>query len=163
MTATKRPRWLWLRVVSFTLILPGLILVYAPYFLIISPRRVAAGWPPGASRVPALVPIAIGVAVYAACAWRFATEGLGTPAPYDPPRRLVTGGLYRWSRNPMYVGITLALLGEAWLFASPSQAVYAAMVALAFHLRVTLYEEPRLQELYGDEYAWLRERVRRWL
>jgi protein-S-isoprenylcysteine O-methyltransferase Ste14 len=161
--AARRPRWLWFRVLSFTLILPGLILAYAPYFLIITPRRVADGWPPGAARVPALVPMAIGIVVYVACAWRFATEGLGTPAPYDPPRRLVTGGLYRWSRNPMYVGITLALLGEAWLFASPSQAVYAAMVALAFRLRVTLYEEPRLRERYGEEYAQFRERVRRWL
>ena len=56
----------------------------------------------------------------------------------------------------------MALFGEAWLFALPSQAVYAAMVALAFHLRVTLYEEPRLQALFGEPYEQYRRSVRRW-
>ena len=156
------PRWIWLRVLAFTLFLPGLIVGYAPYYLIITPRRVAGGWPRGAGQVPAVAVIALGIAIYGACAWRFATEGLGTPAPYDPPRHLVSGGLYGWSRNPMYVGITLALLGEAWLFASPAQAVYAALVALAFHARVVWYEEPGLRAKFGEEYDRYRHAVRRW-
>ena len=161
-TPPEQPRWIWLRVLGFTVLLPGFILAYAPYWWIITPGRVAAGWPPDVARAPALLAIALGFSLYAICAWRFATEGLGTPAPWDPPRRLVTGGLYRWTRNPMYVGIVLALLGESWLFASRAQVVYAVCVAAGFHARVLLYEEPVLRKLFGaafDEYC---ARVRRW-
>ena len=160
--ASERPRWIWVRVLGFTVLLPGLVLLYAPYWLIITPRRVAAGWPPDAAHAPALLAIAIGFSVYGVCAWRFATEGLGTPAPWDPPRRLVTGGLYHWTRNPMYVGIIGALLGEAWFFGSLAQVVFAALVAAAFHARVLLYEEPKLRELFGVEFDAYCARVRRW-
>jgi protein-S-isoprenylcysteine O-methyltransferase Ste14 len=153
---------IWLRVLAFTVFLPGLITVYAPLWLIITPARVAALWPPDAWRAPALLFIAAGMGVYLMCAWRFAVEGLGTPAPWDPPRRLVTGGLYRWTRNPMYVGLVCALLGEAWLFESRSQVVYAGLLALAFHLRVIIYEEPKLHELFGADFEAYRGRVRRW-
>jgi protein-S-isoprenylcysteine O-methyltransferase Ste14 len=143
-------------------LLPGLILAYAPYWWIIGPSRVRLLWPPDGMRLPGLVPLAAGVGIYLVCAARFVTEGLGTPAPWDAPRKLVTGGLYRWTRNPMYTGIVLALLGEAWLFLSRYQLEFAIGMAAAFHIRVLVYEEPTLRALFGtafDEYCAL---VRRW-
>jgi protein-S-isoprenylcysteine O-methyltransferase Ste14 len=158
----RAPGWIWLRVLLFTVLLPGLILVYAPWWWIITPDVAASSWPPSPARAPGTIVMAIGLSIYAICAVRFVKEGFGTPAPWDPPRRLVTGGLYRWTRNPMYVGIVLALLGEAWLCASPPQLIYAACVAVAFHLRVVMYEEPTLRRLLGPEFDAYAVRVRRW-
>lgn len=155
-------RWLAGRMLAFTLLLPGLIAAYAPYWWIVGPSRVASLWPPSGAHMFALAPITIGVAVYVLCAWRFAVDGLGTPAPWDPPRQLVTTGLYRLARNPMYVGIVTLLLGEAWLTASPAMLAYAACVAVAFHLRVVLYEEPVLRQLFGEAFGAYARRVRRW-
>jgi protein-S-isoprenylcysteine O-methyltransferase Ste14 len=157
-----RPRGLWLRVLGFTVLLPGLILVYAPYWWIIGPSRVRLLWPPHGTRLIALVPLAAGLAIYLVCAARFVTEGLGTPAPWDAPRKLVTGGMYRWTRNPMYVGILLALFGEAWLFRSTYQLGFAICMAAAFHIRVLVYEEPTLRALFGAEFDKYSARVRRW-
>jgi protein-S-isoprenylcysteine O-methyltransferase Ste14 len=154
--------WIWLRVLGFTVLLPGLILVYAPWWWIITPAGIASSWPPTPIRAASAVVIAIGFSIYVVCAVRFVREGLGTPAPWDPPRKLVIGGLYRWTRNPMYVGVVLALLGEAWLFGSGAQLVYAACIAIAFHLRVVIYEEPVLRRLFGGEFDGYAARVRRW-
>ena len=56
-----------------------------------------------------------GMALASWCAMEFALRGQGTPAPFDPPRRLVITGLYRWVRNPMYIGMALMLIGETLL------------------------------------------------
>src|SRR5205085_3861249 len=64
-----------------------------------------------------LVPLILGTPIMLWCMWRFATTGRGTPAPFDPPRYIVRGGLYEHVRNPMYWGMALALIGEAVLFA----------------------------------------------
>jgi len=159
---TPNRGWIWIRTLGFTLFLPGLILAYAPYWWIVGAELVRAAWPPGAARAPAVLLVAIGFSVYAACAARFVREGLGTPAPWDAPRHLVIGGLYRWMRNPMYVGLVTTLLGEAWLFSSRAQLVYALAIAAMFHARVVLYEEPTLQRLFGAEFDAYRARVRRW-
>ena len=151
-----------LRALLFTVLVPGSVLFWGPYYLIAGTARFAAHWPPGIGDVPALVPVAFGTLVYLMCAWRFAVEGHGTPDPWAPPRMLVTGGLYRWVRNPMYVGIPIALLGEAWWLAAPNMVIYAAIVAVAFHLRVVLYEEPVLRRLFGSAFDAYCARVRRW-
>ncbi|HVT38242.1 MAG TPA: methyltransferase [Gemmatimonadaceae bacterium] len=161
-----QPRWVWLRMLGFTALLPGLVMVYAPYWWIITPQPVASRWPPDAMHAPALLAMIAGSSIYAVCAWRFAVDGLGTPAPWDPPRRLVTGGLYGWTRNPMYVGIVLALLGEAWLFSSSAQLTFAMCMAMAFHRRVLLFGERVLRKLFGADFGAEFEaycaRVRRW-
>lgn len=107
--------------------------------------------------------LSVGVAIYAWCVWDFASFGHGTPAPIDPPRRLVIRGLYRWVRNPMYVGVLVVIAGMAVLFGSWTIAIYGCLVATMFHLFITLYEEPHLEREFGDDYVRYRERVRRWL
>jgi protein-S-isoprenylcysteine O-methyltransferase Ste14 len=86
--------------------------------------------------------------------WSFYSEGRGTLAPWSPPRHLVVGGLYHYSRNPMYVSVVLILWGWALGFRSRGLAVYALAVMAAFHLRVVLGEEPWLERTHGD--AWAR-------
>ena len=98
------------------------------------------------------------------CVRDFYVFGKGTLAPWSPPRHLVTSGLYRYSRNPMYVSVLLILLGWTLAFgALPSLGVYTAIVAVAFHVRVVLFEEPWLARTHAvawDDYA---HRVRRWV
>jgi protein-S-isoprenylcysteine O-methyltransferase Ste14 len=150
------------RAALFTLFVPGTVLAWAPAFLVAGRATVAAHWPPAPADLGGMALAVCGAAVYLACAWRFVVEGFGTPAPWDAPRRLVTGGLYRWTRNPMYVGITVALLGEAWWWRSTAVLVYAAAVTVAFHLRVVMHEEPALRRLFGADFTAYCARVRRW-
>ncbi len=109
--------------------------------------------------------VAVGALIALPCIWEFAWRGLGTPVPFDPPRRLVVSGPYRWVRNPMYLGMGIALLGEAIVFPEITLMILA-MVALLWGVVTALivfYEEPTLHHIFGDEYGIYRRNVRRWL
>jgi len=93
---------------------------------------------------------------------RFVTEGRGTPAPVAPTERLVIGGLYRYVRNPMYLAVLAAIAGQALILGHVALAAYGAVVAVAFVVFVRLYEEPTLQETFGDAYETYRHAVPRW-
>jgi protein-S-isoprenylcysteine O-methyltransferase Ste14 len=97
------------------------------------------------------------------CIWTFASVGRGTPAPFDPPRKLVVRGPYGYVRNPMYIGAALALSGAALFYRSIPLFGYAILFLLATHLFVVCYEEPTLARLFGADYEAYRARVRRWL
>ena len=109
--------------------------------------------------------MAIGAAIGLPCVWEFAWRGLGTPAPFDPPRRLVVSGPYRWVRNPMYLGMGIALIGEAIVFPNLTVTI-VVMVALLFAI-VTLfvvgYEEPTLRRMFGADYEAYTRSVHRWM
>jgi protein-S-isoprenylcysteine O-methyltransferase Ste14 len=120
--------------------------------------------PAGGIRHPAgLAVIGVGLALLLWCVRDFYAAGKGTLAPWDPPRRLVTTGLYRFSRNPMYVAVLVILAGWAVAYGSPTLMIYAVVVAVAFHLRVLLYEEPKMAQLFGAQWDEFRSRVPRWL
>jgi protein-S-isoprenylcysteine O-methyltransferase Ste14 len=110
-----------------------------------------------------LAAVAVGTAGLLWCAREFYVAGRGTLAPWSPPLTLVSSGPYRWSRNPMYVAVLVTLIGWAVAFRSWSLAGYAGGVAIAFHLRVVLYEEPRLARLADDAWTAYRNRTPRWL
>lgn len=93
---------------------------------------------------------------------RFASEGLGTPAPVAPTERLVVGGIYRFIRNPMYVAVLAIVFGQALLFASGSILLYGAVCAVAMVSFVRLYEEPTLALRYGADYEAYRRSVPGW-
>jgi protein-S-isoprenylcysteine O-methyltransferase Ste14 len=116
-----------------------------------------------APRVLGLFLIAVGLVPLAVSIRDFAVTGRGTLAPIDPPRKLVRVGLYRHVRNPMYVGVVTALVGESLLFQSRALAIYAVVVWLVFHLFVVLYEEPHLRGTFGPDYDAYREAVPRWI
>lgn len=93
----------------------------------------------------------------------FALVGKGTPTPFDPPRRLVVGGPYRFVRNPMYVGAGVALLGVAAFYRSPAIAAYCLVLLGLSHAFIVRYEEPTLRRLFGEEYEAYRRIVPRWI
>src|SRR5207253_960672 len=107
----------------------------------------------------ALVP---GLIILLWCVKEFYFAGKGTLAPWTPPKVLVTTGLYRFSRNPMYIGVVLILAGWALGYRSRSLAIYGVAIALMFHARVIWGEEPFLARTHGDDWTRYRERVSRW-
>ena len=94
---------------------------------------------------------------------RFALQGLGTPAPIAPPRILVVTGLYRYVRNPIYVAVVAIILGQALLMADWRLIVYGVLLWLFFHLAVVGFEEPSLEQTFGEEYEAFRAAVPRWI
>jgi protein-S-isoprenylcysteine O-methyltransferase Ste14 len=143
----------------FTLIEPVAVTVLVPWLLLPAHPVTATG----AVFVFGVVPMVCGALIYIRCAADFIFAGRGTPAPYDPPVFLVERGLYRYTRNPMYVGVVGAVAGEALLFHSVSLAVYAAVLLAGFHLRVVFYEERVLRKTFGGLYDDYCRRVPRWL
>ena len=126
---------LWLRSIAFALLLPGSVLVWVPLALSAGdPARLGVG----AARWIGLPLVVAGSAALLWCIVEFARRGRGTLAPVDPPRFVVRSGLYRVTRNPMYVGVLVTLVGEALLFDSVPLAVWAAVVAVVVHLFVVL-------------------------
>jgi protein-S-isoprenylcysteine O-methyltransferase Ste14 len=96
--------------------------------------------------------MALGLGWFVGSLRRFASEGEGTLAPWDPPQRLVVSGLYRYVRNPMITGVALILLGEAALLLSRPQLSWALLFITVNAVVIPLHEEPRLAERFGDEY-----------
>jgi protein-S-isoprenylcysteine O-methyltransferase Ste14 len=94
---------------------------------------------------------------------RFALQGVGTPAPVFPTRRLVVTGLYRHVRNPMYVAVVSTILGQGLLLANATLLEYGGLVWLLFHLFVLVYEEPTLKTSFGSEYKAFCTEVPRWI
>jgi protein-S-isoprenylcysteine O-methyltransferase Ste14 len=106
--------------------------------------------------------VAIGLVLVLWCVRDFYIAGKGTLAPWDPPKHLVTVGLYRLVRNPMYLAILTLLAGWSLAAASWFLAAYSLLLAVAFHLRVLLYEEPRLARQFGDQWKSYAAAVPRW-
>jgi protein-S-isoprenylcysteine O-methyltransferase Ste14 len=147
---------LFLRALLSFLVLPGIVAFVMPAWL---------AWPLN-GRVLHLVgvpPFVAGVALLMWCVREFYAAGKGTLAPWDPPPHLVVSGPYRVSRNPMYVGVVLILIGWAAAFALRALWYYAGAVTVIFHLRVVLGEEPWQARAFGDEWERYRARVPRWL
>ena len=139
------------------LALPGVVAYLVPLLLApVRSERRAWQW-------LGVVLVVSGSALLLWCVREFYVAGKGTLAPWSPPRHLVTSGLYRRSRNPMYVAVAAVLIGWAVWFASTTLLVYALAVVTAFHLRVLLHEEPRLAASFGEEWTRYRARVRRWM
>jgi protein-S-isoprenylcysteine O-methyltransferase Ste14 len=152
---------LWLRTVLFTILVPGTELVLLPLVVVLldlGPRLEL-----GPASYSGLVPLLVGLVMILRCFADFVRRGRGTPAPYDPPRELVVAGLYRYVRNPQYVGVVLVVVGEALLTGMVVLFGYAAIMAIGYHFFVRYYEEPTLGRLFGEPYARYRKSVPRWL
>ena len=157
--ATRLALPLTVRASVAALAMPGMVAGVVPALLL--GGRHDSGPVPFAVAGYALV--AAGVVLLLTCIVGFATEGGGTLAPYDPPAALVARGPYRYSRNPMYVGVLVILAGLALARGSATLAIYAAIVAAAFTTFVLAYEEPHLEREFGESYRAYKARVPRWL
>lgn len=145
-----------LRALFAFLLLPGLMAGVFPALIM----RISSGR--FAPTPLAWIPMLMGGAILIAAVVSFYRRGRGTLAPWDPPRRLVVQDLYRFNRNPMYVGIMLILLGWAGLAGSFWILLYAAGLFLAFHLRIVLYEEKEMARLFPEDWPAYRRNVPRW-
>jgi protein-S-isoprenylcysteine O-methyltransferase Ste14 len=160
---TERPsRAVILGTIAFVVAVPGTVVVATPYWL--------TGWRPGPpllgselTRWLGAALIAAGLPLFLDFVVRFVREGLGTPAPIAPTRHLVVGGPYRLVRNPGYVAVLALLIGQALVLGRTSLLVYAAAVAVGFHLFVVLYEEPTLRRSFGPEFETYSRTVPRWI
>jgi protein-S-isoprenylcysteine O-methyltransferase Ste14 len=150
-----------LRAIAYATCFIWLVFVYLPERVLVWSgivRPAAIEWP----QIVGIIVGSGGAMVALACVVTFLWIGRGTPAPFDPPRRLVIRGPYRFVRNPMYIGGGLALLGAALFYESMPLLAYAGIFFLATHLFVVLYEEPTLRRTFGPEYETYCHRVRRW-
>ena len=153
--------FIFVRAITYSTLFIGLVLVYVPGRLLSWSgliRPVAMGM----QQVVGMVIGAAGSAVALWCIFTFASVGKGTPAPFDPPRRLVIRGPYRFVRNPMYMGAGLALAGAALFYESLPLLGYVGFFFLATHLFVVSYEEPALRRTFGQEYEAYCDQIRRW-
>jgi len=145
----------------FFVLAPGVVAGLVPWWLTgWQVRSLPAWWLP--LRLAGVVLLVAGTAVLVQAFARFVVEGLGTPAPVAPTRELVVGGLYRYVRNPMYLAVLAAIVGQALALGQPVLLPYAAVVAAAFGAFVHWYEEPTLARQFGDRYQAYRRAVPGW-
>lgn len=140
----------------------GFLFVYLPARLlswtgVVRPAAIA--WP----QIAGAVICTTGAAIALWCVGTFVFVGKGTPAPFDPPRRLVIRGPYRFVRNPMYIGAALALAGAALFYDSVPLLVYGSILLAVSHFIVVFYEEPTLRKTFGPDYEAYCQSVKRWL
>lgn len=143
----------WRALVAF-LALPGIVAFLVPVLLLAPSQRVFD--------YVGVLPLTAGVVLLLWTVRDFYVAGRGTLAPWAPPEELVVVGLYRVSRNPMYIAVVLVLAGWAIGFHSRDLAIYAVVVAVCFHLRVVFGEEPWLARTHGEKWSRYKDQVPRW-
>lgn len=109
-----------------------------------------------------LLGLAAGLALAAAAARRFRAQDT-TVHPWRVPGAMVTEGPYRWTRNPMYLGLTLVALGLAGLVGTAAMLLAPALFVLVVDRWVIPWEERMLEATFGEGYGGYKARVRRWL
>lgn len=147
---------MFVRTLFAFLALPGVVAFAVPVAWLVASAHTSLVQPLG------LLPLVAGAVALLWCVRDFYVSGKGTLAPWSPPVHLVVVGLYRYTRNPMYVAVTLILIGWSASFGSTGLLGYNIIVAIGFNLRVVLNEEPWLTRTHG---AWWQEyasRVPRW-
>jgi len=149
------------RALLATIALPGVVAIAVPYAILqrSGPVTLPA---PSALTILAAVWWSLSLAALLHSIWAFAAHGRGTLAPVDPPRLLVVDGLYRYTRNPMYLAVLSSLIAASLLFRSPAILLYAALCGLCFHLFVVGYEEPALRAQFGSSFERYAQAVPRW-
>ena len=151
----------WIGAAIFTVLVPGTVTVFLPYYIL--DRSVPEIEALGLLQLVASAVLVIGAGIYFRCLWDFVIVGRGLPAPVDHPKKLVVRGLYRYVRNPMYVGVLLVLIGEVLLLRSIVLIWYALAWLAIVHVNILVYEERYLQFRFGESYTEYRKKVRRWI
>jgi protein-S-isoprenylcysteine O-methyltransferase Ste14 len=157
----KPMMFVFARATTYSALFIGLLLIFLPSQILSSTGIV----PPaaiGASQLAGILLGVVGAALALACILTFVIVGRGTPAPFDPPRRLVVRGPYRLVRNPMYLGAGLALAGAALFYQSMPLLGYAGAFLFVTQLFVVLYEEPVLRQTFDRDYEEYCRRAGRW-
>lgn len=146
----------------FLVIAPGIVAGYVPWWISRWQMR-APLLGTVAFRVIGALLIIAGLPVLLDSFARFAFQGLGTPAPLFPTRRLVVSGFFQYVRNPMYLAVVSLILGQGLFFGSVHVLEYGVAVWAGFYLFVLMYEEPTLRNTYGPGYEEFCANVPRWI
>lgn len=145
-----------------TLLIPLLVLVVVPYLFIsfdlaIFPQAL------GVWEIIAILLILLGFILVVWVGVAYAREGRSTPVPLSPPKKFVAKGPYTLSRNPMYVGMLVVIIGEALLLQAPWMLAFTTLIFIIFYLYVKFEEEPRMIQRFGASYQDYMKKVPRWL
>ena len=140
---------------------PGVVAGLVPWALTGWDVRYDGAWWAPVRAAGAIVLVACTVTLVQAFV-RFVREGAGTPAPIAPTERLVVGGLYRHVRNPMYVAVVGAIVGQALLLGQPVLLLYAVLAGAVMVAFVHWHEEPVLSRRFGGGYDTYRRAVPAW-
>lgn len=154
---------LYIRNIVFLILQPGLVVAAVPFILLRGRFQEILDQTLDLLSFIGIFIIILGLFVVLYCIYRFIIEGRGTLSPIDRTKELVVQGLYKHSRNPMYVGILLILIGEALFAKSLVLFGYMLLVFLVFHLFVIFVEEPRLMKDFKEKYRIYTKEVNRWL
>ena len=145
----------------FFLLAPGVVVGLIPWLLTRwQARELLPYWAP--VRVLGGILVVAGLIALIRAFVRFVVEGLGTPAPVAAPERLIVGGVYRYVRNPMYVAVLAAIVGQALLLGRLGLLLYAGAAWLLVVAFVRWYEEPTLTRRFGADYEAYRRAVPAW-
>src|SRR5262249_6463540 len=145
----------------FLILAPGVVAGLLPWWLSGWQFDTPLAWW-DAVRLPGLVLIILATAILLSAFASFVVEGVGTPAPVAPTQHLVVGGLYRFVRNPMYIAVVGAIVGQAWFLGQPVLLEYAVAVGLLMAAFARWVEEPVLLERFGTDYQEYRRAVPGW-
>ncbi len=141
-----------------SLVLPLAVLVAIPWLLLENREP-----EPHLLMIPGAVLLLLGLYLMGSTISLFVHRGEGTLAPWDPPKKLVKGGLYAYVRNPMIWGVFAVLIGEALIFPSWRIAAWAGFFFILKAIYFIYIEEPGLEKRFGEEYIEYKRKVPRWL
>jgi protein-S-isoprenylcysteine O-methyltransferase Ste14 len=158
---------MFIRMLRTVLILPGTVLVLVPAVLLWLFDATALRAKPAGIDDPrawlGVLLLACGLGLGVWTGRLFVQVGRGTPAPWDPPERLVVEGPYRYVRNPMISGVLMMLAGEALLLGSWPIAIWLLVFFVGNATYFPLVEEKGLRQRFGTAYDRYAEHVPRWL
>jgi len=150
------------------LLLPFVMVVIVPRWLLRAWSASDTRWVDGTvvaafAHIAGVVVFLCGFALFAWCISLFARIGEGTLAPWDPTRRLVAVGPYRYMRNPMITGVVTMLAGETLFLGSRVVGIWAATFIAINQIYFMVSEEPGLERRFGAPYIEYKSAVPRWL
>ena len=154
---------LFLRNLFFTILQPGIVAGLIPFLLIKRSLNTTLEQPFQFYHFLGMLVFIVGFLLMMICIINFAIRGKGTLSPADPTKRLVIVWPYTFSRNPMYLGVMMILIGEGIFFQSVAVGIYSLIIFMSFYMFVINFEEPRLRETFGEEYDRYVKKVRRWI
>jgi protein-S-isoprenylcysteine O-methyltransferase Ste14 len=161
---------LWIRAIFFTILVPGVVAGYVPFLFM---RNRIPDMKLGVFHWAGLLIMITGIIIYLLTALSFLLKGKGTPAIWftkaisfligEEPIKMVSSGLYKYSRNPMYLGVITTITGEGLYFQYSNVLWYALAFFVIINFVVIFIEEPHLEEKFGDQYRTYKKKTRRWL
>lgn len=154
---------LFIRNLIFTILQPGIVAGLIPYYIVKRNLQEMDASLFSLYHYTGLAILFIGIIIMLYCIFDFAAKGRGTLSPADKTKQLVISGLYKYSRNPMYIGVLSILLGECIFMQSTRLFIYTLFVFVGFYVFVIFYEEPRLKKDFGKEYEDYKKSVHRWI